>query len=389
MSTPHVIVIGAGSTGAATAHDLALRGVRVTVIERGEVASGTTGRNHCLLHSGGRYCITDQESAIECIDENMILRKIMPDLLELNDGLFVAITEADLSFKERFLEVCAACHIPAHDIPVKHALEMEPFLNPKTLAAVQIPDGVFEPFRFCLAFLATARLHGAVVRRYSLVTDIISSGKSVTGVKVRDYRTGKTETLGADLVINAAGPWAGDVAEMAGVKVPVQPTAGVMVTLDCRLNNMVLNRLNKPSDGDIVVPQRATCTIGTTSWKVEDPDLITIPPEHVEKMIVQGEQLMPIIRKIPMRARMAVARPLIVKSNEDERNVSRTFECFDHAYDGVDGFVTISGGKTTTARAMAQRVSDIACNKLGIAAECRTCEVPLASYRLFFQGGQQ
>ncbi len=389
MSTPHVIVIGAGSTGSATAHDLALRGLRVTVIERGEVASGTTGRNHCLLHSGGRYCITDQESAIECIDENMILRKIMPDLLELNDGLFVAITEEDLSFKERFLEACAACHIPARDIPIKHALEMEPFLNPKTLAAVQIPDGVFEPFRFCLAFLATARLHGAVVRRYELVTEIISSGKSVTGVKVRDYRTGKIETLGADLVINAAGPWAEDVAAMAGVKVPVQPTPGVMVTLDCRLNNMVLNRLNKPSDGDIIVPQRATCTIGTTSWKVKDPDLITIPPEHIERMIIQGEQLIPIVRKIPMRARMAVARPLIVKDATDERNVSRTFECFDHSYDGVDGFVTISGGKTTTARAMAERVTDIVCNKLGIVAECRTREVPLASYRLFYQGGQQ
>ncbi len=389
MSPPHVIVIGAGSTGSATAHDLALRGLHVTVIDRGEVASGTTGRNHCLLHSGGRYCMTDQESAIECIDENLILRKIMPDLLELNDGLFVAVTEEDLSYKERFLEACAACHISARDIPIKHAFDLEPFLNPGALATVQVPDGVFEPFRFCLAFLATARLHGAVVRRYHLVTEIICSGKSVTGVKVMDYRTGKTEILVTDLVVNAAGPWAEDIAAMAGVKVPVQPTAGVMVTLDCRLNNMVLNRLNKPSDGDIVVPQRATSTIGTTSWKVEDPDLITIPPEHVERMIVQGEQLMPVIRKIPMRARMAVARPLIVKSGDDARNVSRTFECFDHAYDGVDGFVTISGGKTTTARAMAERVSDLVCHKLGIVAECRTREVPLASYRLFYQGGQQ
>ncbi len=117
--------------------------------------------------------------------------------------------------------------------------------------------------------------------------------------------------------------------------------------------------------------------------------LITIPPEHITKMIDQGEQLMPIVRKIPMRARMAVARPLIVKNDVDERNVSRTFECFDHAYDGVDGFVTISGGKTTTARAMAEHVSDMVCNKLGITAECRTREVLLASYRLFFQGGQQ
>ncbi len=385
MSTPHVIVIGAGSTGAATAHDLALRGLRVTVIERGEVASATTGRNHCLLHSGGRYCVTDQASAIECITENMILRRIMPDLLELNNGLFVAITEADLAFKERFLEGCAACRIPARDIPVKHAFAMEPFLNPKTLAAVQVPDGVFEPFRFCLAFLATARLNGAVVRTYTEVTELICSGKSVTGVKVKNYRTGKTETLGADLVVNAAGPWAGNVALKAGVKVPVSPTAGVMVVLDGRLSNMVLNRLNKPSDGDIVVPQRATSIIGTTSWTVEDPDLIPIPPDHVTKMIAQGEQLMPAVRKIPLRAKMAVARPLIVKSGADPREVSRTFECFDHTYDGVDGLVTISGGKTTTARAMAEKVTNIVCNKLGIAAVCRTRDVPLASYRLFYQ----
>jgi glycerol-3-phosphate dehydrogenase len=385
MSIPHVIVIGAGSTGAATAHDLALRGLRVTVIERGEVASATTGRNHCLLHSGGRYCVTDQDSAIECITENMILRRIMPDLLELNNGLFVAVTEADLAFKERFLEGCAACHIPARDIPIQHAFAMEPFLNPRTLAAVQVPDGVFEPFRFCLAFLATARLNGAIVRTYTEITELICSGKSVTGVKVKDHRTGKTETLGADLVVNAAGPWAGKIAIKAGVKVPVSPTAGVMVVLDGRLSNMVLNRLNKPSDGDIVVPQRATSIIGTTSWMVEDPDLIPIPPDHVTKMITQGEQLMPAVRKIPLRAEMAVARPLIVKSGADPREVSRTFECFDHAYDGVEGFVTIAGGKTTTARAMAEKVTDIVCNKLSIAAACRTREVQLASYRLFYQ----
>ena len=254
MGAPHIVIIGAGSTGAATAHDLALRGLRVTVIERGEVASGTTGRNHCLLHSGGRYCVTDHESAIECIDENMILRRIMPDLLELNDGLFVAITEADFDFKQRFLEGCAACHIPARDIPVQRALAIEPFLNPKLLAAVQVPDGVFEPFRFCLAFLATARRNGAVVRRYTEVTDFVCQGKCVAGVKVTNRQTGESETIGADLVINAAGPWAAEIAAKAGVTVPEMPTAGVMVTLDCRLNNMVLNRLNKPSDGDIVVP---------------------------------------------------------------------------------------------------------------------------------------
>jgi glycerol-3-phosphate dehydrogenase len=71
---PHVIVVGAGSTGSATAHDLALRGLRVTVIERGEVASGTTGRNHCLLHSGGRYCVTDTIKVSPSVERAIIPR---------------------------------------------------------------------------------------------------------------------------------------------------------------------------------------------------------------------------------------------------------------------------------------------------------------------------
>ena len=132
----HVIVVGAGSTGTATAHDLALRGFDVTVIERGEIASGTTGRNHCLLHSGGRYAVKDHEGAVECIEENMILRKIMPECLELNDGLFVALDDSDMAFKETFLANCEECRIPAREISVKRALEIEPYLNPKLLGAV-------------------------------------------------------------------------------------------------------------------------------------------------------------------------------------------------------------------------------------------------------------
>ncbi len=385
MAAPHVVVIGAGSTGAATAHDLALRGLRVTVIERGEIANQTTGRNHCLLHSGGRYCVKDQESAIECIDENLILRRIMPDAMELNGGLFVAITDEDLAFKEKFIAGCEACHIPYREISVAQALALEPFLNPKTLAAVQVPDGVFEPFRFCLAFLATARHNGADVRTFTEVTDLLRAGGSVTGVKVLDQRTGKAETIGCDLVINATGPWAHEIAAMGGVAVPVTPTAGVMVTVGKRLNNLVVNRLDKPSDGDIVVPQRTTSIIGTTSWTILDPDQIEIPVEHIHKMIQKGRELIPAVDQAGVRGVGAAARPLISKPNTDEREVSRTFECFDHTHDGVEGFVTISGGKTTTARGMAEKVVDIACRKLGHTAACATRTTPLLSYRMFYQ----
>ena len=267
------------------------------MIERGEIASGTTGRNHCLLQSGGRYAVTDHEGAVECIDENMTLRKIMLDGLELNDGLFVAVDESDLAFKDTFLANCEECHIPAREIPVERALEIEPYLNPKLLGAVQVPDGVFDPYRFCLSFLATAKKNGATVLPYHEVTGLLMSGQAVSGVKVRDHRTGKEYEIGADLVVNATGPWAGHIAALANIDVPVLPTAGVMVSVSKRLNQMVVNRLNKPHDGDIVVPQRMTSIIGTSSWKVDDAKAIKIPQEHVDKMIEYGEKMIPALRQ--------------------------------------------------------------------------------------------
>ena len=120
----HVLIVGGGGTGGALAHDLALRGLRVTLVERGELTSGTTGRHHGLLHSGGRYAVGDRESAVECIEENRILRRICPGSFELNDGLFVAVTEEDLEYLEPFLEGCAACGIPAQSLGPADALRL-------------------------------------------------------------------------------------------------------------------------------------------------------------------------------------------------------------------------------------------------------------------------
>lgn len=385
MSTPHVIIIGAGSTGSATAHDLALRGVRVTVVERGEIASGTTGRNHCLLHSGGRYCVNDKEGAIECIDENLILRRIMPHALELNDGFFVALSDEDYAFRETFLAACEECHIPAREISVQEALKIEPFLNPNVKAVVQVPDGVFEPWRFCTSFLATAKKNGATIRNFTEVTDLVFQGSAVAGVKVHDYRTGTDETIGADLIVNATGSWAGVIADMAHVNVPVAPTAGVMVTIGKRFNNMVINRMHKPHDGDIVVPVRNTSIIGTTSWRVTSPDAIEIPQDQIDKMMNAGELLIPSIKAGRQRGVMVVARPLIASANVDARDFSRTFEAFNHRKQGgAAGIITISGGKTTTARGMAEKVSDVVCAELNVGAVCKTKETPLVSYREFY-----
>ncbi|MCL5994710.1 MAG: FAD-dependent oxidoreductase [Chloroflexi bacterium] len=382
----HVVVIGAGSTGAATAHDLALRGFRVTVVERGEVASGTTGRNHCLLHSGARYAVNDPVAARECIEENLILRRIMPDGLELNDGLMIAVDERDWAFRPSFLEGCARAGIEARELSVREALALEPGLRPTIRAAVRVPDGVFEPFRFCLYFLATAQANGAVVKTYCEVVEITRGQRAVSGVTVRDTRSGKTEHIAADVVINATGPWSGKVAQHAGCDVPVVPTAGVMVSIPQRINRMVIHRMYLPGDGDILVPQRLTSLLGTSSWPVDSADAIDIPREHVQRMIDLTAQMVPAVKSIKPRGVWAAARPLIGSAKlAGGRELSRTFECFDHTREGVPGFITITGGKTVTARVMAEKVVDLICTQLGVQAECRTREVMLRSYREFYR----
>ena len=137
MTNQHVIVIGAGSTGAAIAHDLALRGLRVTLIDRSGPASGTTGHNQAQFHSGARYAVVDPVSAQECIQENEILRRLMPDVLELNDGLFIALRDEHLQYRETFLEACAKCQIATTEISPSQALQIEPRLNSDLLLAIR------------------------------------------------------------------------------------------------------------------------------------------------------------------------------------------------------------------------------------------------------------
>ena len=378
MNPPHVVVIGAGSTGAAIAHDLALRGVRVTIVDRFGPAGGTTGHNQAQLHSGARYAVNDPVSARECIEENRILRTIMPDALELNDGLFIAVREDHLEYRERFLEACARCGIPTQEITPAQALKLEPLLNPKLLTAIRIPDGVFDPYRFTLSFLATARKNGATFMPFVEVIDLdIKRGQVTT----RSRSEGTTQTIGCDAVINATGPWAARLAEMAGIKIDLEPSAGVMATLDRRLCNMVINILAPPGDGDIIVPQRNTSILGTTSWLVADPDQISIPDGHVAQLLELADWMIPGASHAKVRGVMAAARPLI-KDAQGGRTASRMHRCYDHSQDDVPGFFSIIGGKTTTARHMAEDMSDMVCARLGVTNPCRTRTEQLLSHYL-------
>jgi glycerol-3-phosphate dehydrogenase len=385
MSKPHAIVIGAGFTGVATAHDLALRGFDVTVVERGPIVNGTSGRTHGLLHSGGRYAVKDHESAIECIEENMILRKIVPQAIEPNGGLFIALTDEDLAYGEEFIDGCQACHIEIEQLTPRQALEIEPALNPKLLTAFTVPDGTFDPLRLALAFAATAKSNGARFKLYHEVEDLLIDGQgNVAGVKIWDRTSDQRFDLISDVVINATGAWAGKITKAVKSAVSVSPTPGVMVAYDQRMVQRAINRLCKPSDGDIIVPQRRMMVVGTTSFSVEDVDYVPVFPDQVRMMLERGAELVPELANTKERGAYMASRPLIASTGEG-RSISRTFKCYDHKEtDNVDGMITITGGKATTLRVMAEKVVDIACKKLGIDATCTTQDVPLLSYREYY-----
>jgi glycerol-3-phosphate dehydrogenase len=384
MTKPHAIIIGAGFTGVATAHDLALRGFDVTVVERGDICNGTSGRTHGLLHSGGRYAVKDKESAIECIDENMILRKIVPQVIEPNGGLFIAIEEGDLEYAQQFTASCEECHIEIHELTPKQVLALEPNINPNVLRAFTIPDGTFDPLRLALAFAGTAKHNGAKFRIYTEVQGLLTDGKgNVTGIQVLDRASNKTQELRADVVVNATGAWAGQITGMAGLDAPVKPTPGIMVAYDQRLVQRAVNRLNVPGDGDIVLPQRRMLVVGTTSFDAENPDYIPVTDEQIKLMLERGSELIPGIRNSKPRGIYMATRPLV--GGGSGRSIARTFKCYDHKEShNIDGLVTITGGKATTLRAMAEKTADVVCSKLGVTTPCVTKETPLLSYRQYY-----
>jgi glycerol-3-phosphate dehydrogenase len=331
--------------------------------------------------------VNDHESAVECIEENTILRRICPGSFEENDGLFVAITDEDMAYYDEFVKGCAESGIPAEELTPGEALAMEPLLNPSLKAAVRVPDATMDAMRMPLRFFATAKRNGADLRNFMEVLELLVDARTVRGVVVRDHVTGKVGEIRADVVVNATGPWSEKIAAMAGVDVPIRPSPGVMLALRGRLCNMVVNRMHRSGDGDIVVPQRALSVVGTSSWTVEDPEDLGVPPDHVRRMYEEGAKLIPAVANAEFRAAWSAARPLIGTKEEADsgRELSRTFKTYDHVEtDGVEGFVTITGGKGTTLRGMAELCADVICRKLGVEAECRTRDTVLLPHEAFY-----
>jgi glycerol-3-phosphate dehydrogenase len=150
-----------------------------------------------------------------------------------------------------------------------------------------------------------------------------------------------------------------------------------MIAMNHRLVNTVVNRCTMPADGDILVPIRTVSVIGTTDIRAADPDEIPVTQAEVDQMLDDGERLVPGFRRARALRVWAGVRPLFQDTRagtvKDTRDVSRTHGVVDHRErDGMDGLLTMSGGKLTTLRLMAQDIVDAMCRQMGVQRPCET-----------------
>ena len=379
QSRAEVVVVGGGATGTGIARDLTMRGVDVTLVERDRLAFGTSGRMHGLLHSGARYAVSGPDTARHCHDENRTLRDIAAHCVEETGGLFVQLPDDDAEYFDRKLRACQEAGIPVEEIDPDRARREEPLLSDDVERALRVPDAAIDPFGLIAANAASAADHGATIRTHTAVTDVLVEDGTVVGVAIDDDAVAGRSTIRAEQVVNAAGPWAGELAAMAGVDVPMRPAKGAMVVTNIRHVDTVINHCRPRTEADILVPHGTTAILGTTDREIEDPDDYEEESWEVTHLIEELSKLVPELTEArPLRAYWGV-RPLFApEGQEDTVPDSRDFAILNHQKrDSVGGFTTVVGGKLTLYRLMAERVADLIADRLGVDAPCRTASEPL------------
>ena len=302
--------------------------------------------------------VSDPLSATECAQENAILTRIQASAIETTGGYFVTCPGDDPEFADKFLAGAAATGVPATEISVAQALRAEPRLNPGLLRAVEAGrlGG-----RLALVWGAanSARTYGAQILTYHRVTRIDRDGDRVASVHCTDLKSGGgcPDRLQLRAQLRRRGPtrsrrWPAPIRGRRSGR-------GIMIAMNHRLVNRVVNRMIYPADGDILVPVHTVSIIGTTDVKVDDPDDLAIEADEVQQILDAGEVLIPGFRQARALHAWAGARPLIKDSRvaaADTRHMSRGMAVIDHTERDGRRHAHHRWRKLTTYRLMAEHI---------------------------------
>ncbi len=375
---PHAIIIGGGATGCGIARDLILRGIRVTLIEFGDLGSGTSSRFHGMLQSGARYAVSDTEYAAECMAERRIIANLVPEAVEQTGGLFVSLRDDPADYPDAFLSGCHKAGIPAEELDPEQTMQDEPNISREIIRSFSVPDATIQSWRLVNILADDVRRRGGTILTRHRVSAIKTAGGRVSGVQVE--REGSEYFVAGDVVINATGAWSARVAAMVGQGIDLELAKGSIIVFSHRLVSQAVNRCRPPQSHDIVVPTGSVSLFGTTSEVVDNPDTTHVRPEEIQELLDNAEPLIPDIRKYRAFRAWAGVRPLYIpKSRPVGVPLPRRHSTFDHSDQGVEGFVSVCGGSLTTHRSMAEDVGNVICAHLGLSARCISASTPIAS----------
>ena len=386
-----VVIIGGGIAGAGAARDLALRGVSVALLEKGDFGSGTTSKSSKLVHGGLRYLeLFDFGLVRESLRERETLGRLAPHLVKPLPFLVPVYRESSRSLiKVRLGLTLYDWLTPGRDreryrvLKPVDALSLEPALRARDLrGAGYYFDGLLlYPERLCLANVLSACRHGARTYNYADVEEIVRDPQGApAGVNVRDLLTGQVATLGARVIVNATGPWVDQIRDRAKVTERggrlVRTTKGI----HCLLPSLTERAVYHTTSDDrmiFVIPWREFSLVGTTDTDFDgDPDRLHATREEVDYLLAEVRKAIPDPRVVAGNVAYTYAgvRPLTQEEGGRASDVSRAHKVISEE----DGrFLSITGTKLTCFRSLAARLGDDVMRTLGHRAPSRTADLTL------------
>ncbi len=385
-----LVIIGGGATGVGVAMDAASRNLRTLLLEQSDFGKGTSSRSTKLVHGGVRYLQQGNVTLVrDALRERALLRRNAPHLVHDMPFLIPCHSQWERFYYGAGLKVydllaSGRSFGRSHGVSAKRALEIVPGLKTEGIrAGVVYHDGQFDDARLLINMVRTAHDQGACMVNYLRVTELMMGpGDKISGVTAVDGETGESFDLPARCVINAAGPFCDAVRRLDDADCPAMIAAsqGVHVVLPRRLfpGNAAMI-VPKTSDGRVIfiIPWHDKAIVGTTDTAI---DQVTLEPQPQAREIeFLLETAAGYLAEPPTAADVLSVftgiRPLV----KDDRSTRTASLSRDHVIRvSSRGLVTITGGKWTTVRKMAEDCVDRAMEVASLeAAPCRTQQLPI------------
>jgi glycerol-3-phosphate dehydrogenase len=396
-----VAIIGGGVNGTGVARDLALRGLKVVLFERNDLAFGASGNSSGMIHGGVRYLSVAPHVTEQSCRDSGYIQRIAPHLLfrmpflmpvksnrqarvmfELIDAYFRAYDDYQ-PLKRGKLH----CRLDASDL-----LRLEPGLRGSMIGGISFDEWGIDGARLCVINALDAIRHGARVHVHATVESITRTPGAEPGdagtrqgryvVEARDRMTQERLRVSARVVVNATGAWSPITAAAGGLssaRVRVRPGKGIHVVIDRRVTNYGI--VSETIDGRqiFIYPWQNVSIVGTTDDDYYgDLDDVHATSEEVRYLVQGVARVFPAVRATRAIGTYAGVRPSLYAYGPNEDALSREHEIVDHAADGAPGIYSMIGGKLASYRIFAQELSDrVATHEFGSTTPCSTHTRPL------------